>query len=131
MGIFHGIYAKHTTSMFRTNRYTKNRITETNPAVEFGVYNAVITGSQMDPTDIYLELMLTQYPHTNQTIYSMLTMNHRDPYLNHLSARIVMQICDAVGVRFPSDSEQLHDIPLRVLVDNDGAFNRILEFRTA
>ncbi len=133
MGIYRGLHTQIIAMQFRTNSYEKNRITDENSAILFGVYDALIVNSRTGPNNLYftLELSFKNPVYQDRKIYSLLPQELPIASLNHISARILRQICEAISIDIPSCHKQLRNRPVRILVDNDGQFNRILEFKSA
>ena len=100
---------------------------EVDPAVDFdpippGKYIAVITKSEMKPTKAgtgnYLELVfqIIDGEFKNRRQWDRLNLNNPNPKAVEIARAQLSSICRAVGVMTPSDSGELHDLPLQITV---------------
>ncbi len=87
-----------------------------------GKYLAAITASEMKPTKAgdgsYLELELTvlEGEHKDRKLWDRLCLNHPNAQAVQIARGTLSAICRAAGVMQPTDSVELHNIPLVVTV---------------
>lgn len=87
-----------------------------------GKYLAVITSSEMKTTKAgngeYLELVLEviEGPQKGRKLWDRLTLKHPNDLTVQIAKGTLSSICRAVGVLKPSDSLELHNLPLVVSV---------------
>jgi len=87
-----------------------------------GKYLAVITNSEMKTTKAgngeYLEIVLEviEGPHKGRKLWDRLTLKHPNDLTVQIAKGTLSSICRAVGVLKPSDSLELHNLPLVVSV---------------
>ncbi len=112
------------------------------PATEFepipaGKYVAVITGSEMKPTKSgngsFLELtfQVMEGEYKGRNLWARLNLDNPNPTAVQIARGELSSICRAVGVMAPSDSVELHNLPLVISVkqkkreDNDEIANEV------
>ena len=105
--------------------------------VPAGTYVAVITESEMKPnrrgTGHYLELkfQIIEGPYRGRYLWTRLNLDHPNATVVQLARAELSSVCRAVGVLAPSDSAELHNLPLMIRVrcetrpDNGATINRI------
>ena len=86
-----------------------------------GWYVAMITDSEMRETRtggqvLQLRLDIVEGEFENRVIYDRLNLIHDNPQAVEIAQRTLSSICRAVGVMQPQDSEDLHDVPMRIKV---------------
>lgn len=87
-----------------------------------GKYAALIVASEMKPTKAgtgeYLELtfQIIEGEFQNRQVWSRLNLINPNSTAVGIAQRDLSSICRAVGVMTPTDSSQLHNIPLTILV---------------
>jgi len=87
-----------------------------------GKYLAMITASEMKPnkagTGRYLELCFTivEGEHRNRSLWARLTLENPNELAVRIARGELSAICRAVGVMTPSDSVELHNLPLVIKV---------------
>ena len=87
-----------------------------------GVYDAIIIGSAVKKTNAgngsYLELTfeLITTPFTGRKIWSRLNLQNPNQKAEEIAARDLSAICQAVGKTHVEDSEELHNLPLSIIV---------------
>jgi hypothetical protein len=87
-----------------------------------GQYVAVITDSEMKPTKTgngnYLQLtfQIVEGEHANRLIWVRLNLDNPNATAVDIARRELSSICRSVGVLVPTDSSDLHNIPLQILV---------------
>ena len=87
-----------------------------------GVYDAIIIGSAVKKTNAgngsYLELTfeLITAPFTGRKIWSRLNLQNPNQKAEEIAARDLSAICQAVGKTHVEDSEELHNLPLSIIV---------------
>ena len=84
-----------------------------------GWYVAMITDSEMRQTRsggqmLQLRLDIVEGDYENRVIYDRLNLIHDNPDAVEIAQRTLSSICRAVGIMQPKDSEDLHDVPLRI-----------------
>jgi len=85
-----------------------------------GDYMAIITNSEMKPnskgTGEYLELTMqvTDGPHAGRQAWDRLSLIHQNAQPVDIAQRKLSAICHAVGVLQVTQSEQLHNRPLKI-----------------
>ena len=99
-------------------------------AIPAGTYEAVITDSRMKPTKagngayLELDLEIISGDHKGRRLWDRLNLDNPNKQAVEIAQRSLAQICRAVDVLQPRDSEELHDKPLLVRVStrtmNDG-----------
>lgn len=91
-------------------------------AVPAGQYTAVITESEMKPTKAgtgqYLELVfeIVDGEHQGRRIWARLNLENPNLQAVEIARAELSAICRAVGVMRPSESTELHDLPLVITV---------------
>ncbi|WP_413431539.1 DUF669 domain-containing protein [Crateriforma spongiae] len=87
-----------------------------------GSYVAVITDSEMKPTKTgnghYLQLtfQIVEGEHANRLIWVRLNLDNPNATAVSIARRELSAICRSVGVLVPTDSADLHDLPLVIQV---------------
>ena len=87
-----------------------------------GKYLAAITGTEMKPTKdstgsyLNVELTILDGPYKDRKVWDRLCLNHPNAQTVKIARGNLSAICRAVGVMQPSDSVELHNIPLVVTV---------------
>jgi hypothetical protein len=87
-----------------------------------GSYVAVITDSEMKPTKTgngnYLQLtfQIVEGEHANRLIWVRLNLDNPNATAVDIARRELSSICRSVGVLVPTDSADLHDLPLVIQV---------------
>lgn len=87
-----------------------------------GKYVAMITESELRPTKSgvgnYLQLTfeIIEGPCKGRLVWSRLNLNNPNPTTVQIAQRELSSICRAVGVMTPSDSVELHNLPLEISV---------------
>jgi len=100
---------------------------EVEPATGFdvipaGEYEAIIIESEMKPTKnnngSYLQLtfQLTGGQYDGRYVWARLNLDNPNQQAVDIAQRELSAICRAVGVMTPSDSSDLHDVPLIIKV---------------
>lgn len=96
---------------------------EVDPNVGFdpipaGKHVCVITGSEMKPTKagdgeyLQVELEVIDGPHKGRKLWDRLTLKHPNETTVRIARGTLSAICRAVGVMAPTDSVELHNVPL-------------------
>lgn len=104
---------------FNANDVEPNKPREALPA---GEYLVVISKSDMKPTKAgtghYLELQLQvlEGEHANRIVFDRLNLDNPNQTAVEIAQGTLSAICRAVGVMTPSDSAELHDLPLIAVV---------------
>jgi len=81
-------------------------------------YVAIITGSEIKPTkdgtSDYLELkfQIIEGEYANRLLWTRLSLNHTKDIVSRIARSQLADICKAVGVLKPTDSAELHNLPL-------------------
>ncbi len=100
-------------------------------------YLAVITASEIKPTKDgsgeYLELtfQILEGDYQNRLLWARLSLSHPKDIVSRIARSQLADICKAVGVLKPSDSAELHNLPLVIDVrlkkrkDNGDLVNEI------
>jgi len=87
-----------------------------------GKYLATITESQMKPTKngggqyLQLAFQILEGPFKGRFVWARLNLQNTNPVTVQIARQELSSICRAVGVMTPSDSTELHNIPLVVTV---------------
>lgn len=86
-----------------------------------GWYVAMITESEMRDTMkggqmLQLRLDIVDGDHQGRVIYDRLNLVNDNTVAVDIAQRTLSSICRAVGVMQPQDSEDLHDVPMRIKV---------------
>lgn len=87
-----------------------------------GKYVAAIVDSTTKPTKNgageYLELVfeVLEGPYKGRRVWERLTLKHVNDTTVRIARGNLSSICRAVGVMAPSDSSELHDLPLSITV---------------
>jgi hypothetical protein len=87
-----------------------------------GKYLAVVSGSEMKATKAgtgeYLELkfQVLAGPHRNRLLWARLNLQNPNPTAIQIAKAELSALCRAVGVLAPSESEELHNLPLIIRV---------------
>ena len=100
---------------------------EVDPAVDFeaipaGKYLAVITESEMKPTKSgngsYLEFVfeIIEGQYKGRNLWARLNLDNPNTLTVQIARAELSAICRAVGVMQPTDSSELHNVPLLVIV---------------
>ena len=90
-----------------------------------GPYNAAITESEelqnSKKTGSYLKLVFTilEGPHKDRSIWLNLNLDNPSEQAVRISRSVLKQICVACGGVVPTDSTDLHDIPMVINVDKE------------
>jgi hypothetical protein len=90
--------------------------------VPAGKYLAVITESEMKPTKSgtgsYLQLTfaIIEGNHKGRLLWARLNLDNPNPVAERIAKAELSAICRAVGVMTPTDSADLHDLPLVIHV---------------
>ena len=104
---------------FNANDVEPNASLEPLPA---GKYLAAVTASEIKPTKAgdgsYLELELTvlEGPYKDRKLWDRLCLNHPNAQAVQIARGTLSALCRAAGVMQPTDSVELHNIPLTVTV---------------
>ena len=115
------------------------------PAADFtplpnGKYIAVIGESEVKDAKTgngqYLELVFVviEGEFTNRKVWTRLNIVNRNPVAQQIAKSHLSAICTAVGVMTPADSNELHNIPLKITVvckprgDGNGLTNDVTHF---
>ena len=83
-----------------------------------GDYLCIITTSEMKPTQagdgayLELELQVIEGPYQGRKLWDRLNLNNANETTVKISKGTLSAICRAVGVLQPTDSCELHDLPL-------------------
>lgn len=83
-----------------------------------GDYLCIITTSEMKPTKagdgayLELELQLIEGPYQGRKLWDRLNLNNANETTVKIAKGTLSAICRAVGVLQPTDSCELHDLPL-------------------
>lgn len=109
-----------------------------------GKYLALISESEMKPTKTgrgqYLQLtfvVLDNGPYSGRHIWTRLNLQNSNRTAEDIAQRELSAICRAVNVLRPQDSEELHNIPLTIIVgmernkDTNELTNRIRGYEAA
>ena len=109
-----------------------------------GKYLALISESEMKPTKNgsgqYLQLtfvILDNGPYSGRHIWTRLNLQNSNRTAEDIAQRELSAICRAVNVIRPQDSEELHNIPLTIIVgmernkDTNELTNRIKGYEAA
>ena len=110
--------------MVQLNNFDANAI---DPHVGFepipsGKYLAIITASDLKPTKAgtgeYLEVayQLIEGPYQGRKLWSRHNLEHPNAQTVEIAHGELSSICRAVGVMTPTDSAELHNLPLTVAV---------------
>lgn len=87
-----------------------------------GTYEAVISASEMKPTKdgsgkyLKLEFTVVEGEFTNRKVWCNLNLDNPSKQAVDIAKAQLSAICRAVGVMVPQDSEELHNIPLLIVV---------------
>jgi len=87
-----------------------------------GKYLAVITDSEMKPTKsgtgqyLQLSLQILEGPYKGRYVWARLNLHNPNPTTVQIARQELSAICRAVGVMQPTDSVELHNIPLIITV---------------
>jgi len=87
-----------------------------------GKYLCVITNSEMKPTRngageyLELELEVIEGPYKSRKVWDRLTLKHTNEMTVKIARGTFRQIRDATGVANPSNSIELHNLPIVVAV---------------
>lgn len=101
------------------------------PTVPPGNYQVVITASEERRTKLgtgtYLALTLEiiDGPHKGGKILARVTMQNSSAAAVSMGQRELSSICRATGKMAPSDSRELHDLPILVTVEVVTGYNKI------
>jgi hypothetical protein len=93
--------------------------------IPVGSYNAAITDSSehqnSKKTGTYLKMVFTilDGPQKDQSIWLNLNLNNPSEQAVRISRSTLKQICVACGGIKPTDSRDLHDIPMTIHVDTE------------
>jgi hypothetical protein len=102
-----------------------------------GKYLAVITDSEEKPTKAgtghYLQLTfeIMEGPHQGRNVWARLNLDNPNPKAVEIARAELSAVCRAVGVLAPTDSVELHNLPLVIHVkckkreDTDEVTNEI------
>jgi len=91
-------------------------------AIPAGKYVAMITDSELKPTKSgsgnYLQLFfeIIEGPYRGRILWARLTLETPNPTTVQIARSELSSICRAVGVMTPSDSLELHNLPLLITV---------------
>ena len=87
-----------------------------------GKYLAVITDSERKPTKsgtgqyLQLSLQILEGPYKGRYVWARLNLHNPNPTTVQIARQELSAICRAVGVMQPTDSVELHNIPLIITV---------------
>ena len=87
-----------------------------------GKYLAMITASEMKPnkasTGQFLELVftITEGEYKNRQLWARLNLVNPNPLASKIAQADLSALCRAVGIMTPSDSCELHNLPLVIRV---------------
>ncbi len=87
-----------------------------------GKYLAVIIESEMKPTKngngqyLQLTLQILEGPYKGRYVWARLDLHNANPTMVQIARQELSAICRAVGVMQPTDSVELHNIPLVITV---------------
>ena len=106
------------------NGFNANQVEPTTEfeAIPAGKYVAMITESEMKPTKSgagsYLQLtfQILEGPYKGRFLWSRLNLNNANGTAVQIARSELSAICRAVGVMTPSDSVELHNLPLVITV---------------
>lgn len=90
--------------------------------VPAGSYVAIIVGSELKATKagdgqyLELELEIADGAYKGRKLWDRLCLKHSNPLAVKIARAQLAGICKAVQVVTPSDSHELHDVPLQVKV---------------
>src|SRR3990167_11317422 len=88
-----------------------------------GDYPAIITTSEWRDTKngdgqyLYLELQVAEGEYQGRKLFERLNLKNQNEQAVEIAKRTLSAICRAVGNMTPTDSEDLHNIPILVKVD--------------
>jgi hypothetical protein len=128
--------------MANLNGFNANNV---EPAADFdpipaGKYNAVITDSKMKPTKngdgnlLELQFEIIEGEYKGRLLWSRLCLEHKNELTVKIAKSQLADICRAIGVMIPTDSVQLHNLPLQISVkvkkrsDSDEVTNEIKKY---
>lgn len=106
-------------------------------AIPAGKYLAMITDSEFKPTKSgagsYLQLTfeILEGPYRGRILWARLNLENSNPTTVQIARAELSSICRAVGIMTPSDSVELHNLPLVITVkckkrdDNGDVTNEI------
>lgn len=106
-------------SGFDANQVEPNSDFEPIPA---GRYPAVITDSEMRPNKagtgslLQLTFQIIEGEHQNRLLWARLNLDHPNATAVQIARADLSAICRAVGVLAPTDSVELHNLPLLINV---------------
>lgn len=110
--------------MANLNGFNANNVEPAKPisTIPSGEYEAVITESEMKPTKAgtgqYLQLTfeITKGEYQGRKQWARLNLDNPSDTAVQIAKAELSAICRAVGVLQPQDSQDLHDIPLVIVV---------------
>ena len=114
--------------------------TQSREPIPAGQYTAVITASEVKQTKkgdgAYLQLIfeIMDGPHAKRLLFSRLNLENPNETAVQIAQQELASICRAVGVMQPSDSVELHNLPLVIQVqckkrpDTGGITNEIVGY---
>ncbi|OHB58818.1 MAG: hypothetical protein A2Y12_00250 [Planctomycetes bacterium GWF2_42_9] len=128
--------------MANLNGFNANNV---EPADDFdpipaGKYIAAITNSQIKPTKngdgslLELQFEIIEGEYKGRLVWSRLCLENKNELTVKIAKSQLADICRAVGVMTPTDSVQLHNLPLQISVkvkkrsDSDEATNEIKKY---
>ena len=91
-------------------------------AIPAGKYVAMITDSEFKPTKSgagsYLQLTfeILEGPYRGRILWARLNLDNPNPTTVQIARAELSSICRAVGIMTPSDSVELHNLPLVITV---------------
>lgn len=101
-----------------------------------GAYNAIITDSKevknKKTPGTHLALMFTilDGPMKNRKVWARLNLQNDNEQTVRISRSELKNICTACGGIRPTDSVQLHNIPMVIHVTRDGNFDKIRKYES-
>ncbi len=104
---------------FNANQVEPSKDLDPIPA---GKYAAVITATEMKPTKngggqyLQVTFQILEGPYKNRFVWARLNLHNSNPTTVQIARQELSAICRAVGVLTPSDSIELHHIPLLITV---------------
>jgi len=87
-----------------------------------GTYLAVITASEMKPTKsgtgkhLELAFQVLEGEYKGRKVWARLNLENPSSVAVGMARSELSEICKAVGVMIPNDSQELHDLPLEIEV---------------
>ena len=115
--------------------YNANDFEDSFGLIPDGEYQAEITESNFKEnakgTGSYLsvKLSITAGELTNRTLFDNFNLVHQNQVAVDIAQQQFAGLCKAAGVLTPSDSSDLHGIPLTIIVGSDGQYNRVKRYK--